>query len=324
MDELINPLEQLDVTEFKYSPEIIKLINNDLPGFVNGSISDLVECEKKKQAAIKSADGAKNVVDQAVRNAKNAKDLSTGLFKNGKAIEALKIVTESEATALDEISKAQCDQAEALRVIFENQKKQAIISRNLCLLGMGNQAVANTVLKRLKEGIEQGELNSISEDVFQEFERIVMWWSQVEDMNAKIRSYEQRVAEIQTEYENVQCELSAIDKNLKEEIDIRQHSIDTLQKDMTSNINAVNENISAANSELRKEYGESTDAIDICLKDLKTACENELLNHSKQFGHLRDDYFQYKGQFIHKKAFKSIVLIVSLLALILSVISLII
>lgn len=248
--------------------------------------------------------------------------MSTGLFKNGKAIEALKIATESEATALDHISKAQCDQAEALRVMFENQKKQAIISRNLCLLGMGNQAVANTVIKRLKEGIEQGELNSISEDVFQEFERIVMWWSQVEDMNAKIRSYEQRVAEIQTEYENVQCELSAIDKNLKEEIDIRLYLIDTLQKDMTANINAVNENISAANSELRKEFGESTEAIDIRLKDLKTSCEKELLNHSKQFGHLRDDYFQYKGQFIHKKAFKLIVLTVSLLALILSVISL--
>ena len=203
MDNQENAFDQQAMVEANFSPELIQQINKDLPAFVNGSLSDLAECERKKQAALNSAAGAQQAAKTAVKEAKKAKDLSTGLFKNGKAIEGLKVIVASEGTAIDGLSRALIDQSEALKDVFDNQRKQATISRNLCLLGMGNQAVANTVLKRLKEGINGGELNNINEDVYQEFERIVMWWSQVEDMNAKIRSYEQRVADLQTDYDQV-------------------------------------------------------------------------------------------------------------------------
>lgn len=321
MNELINPLQMAGLNP-EYSPELINIINKDLPGFVDGSISDLVECEKRKKAALISANIAKATVNEAVAKAKEAKEVSSGLFKKGKAIEALKKVTESEARALDDISHAQIDQAEAIRVMFANQEKQAKISRNLCLLGMGNQAVANTVLKRLKESIEGGEMSNISEEVFQEFERIVMWWSQVEDMNAKISSYEQDVARIQTDYENLLKEITDIKTSLEKETDARISSIDNLQEGVTAVKNEVLKSISDLKTELRKEHEEKSEAIRQQIGEVKTANENGLLHHTKQFVHFREEYSKYTNQFVHKKIFKTIVFILATSAFVLSVISL--
>lgn len=324
MDNQENAFDQQAMVEANFSPELIQQINKDLPAFVNGSLSDLAECERKKQAALNSAAGAQQAAKTAVKEAKKAKDLSTGLFKNGKAIEGLKVIVASEGTAIDGLSRALIDQSEALKDVFDNQRKQATISRNLCLLGMGNQAVANTVLKRLKEGINGGELNNINEDVYQEFERIVMWWSQVEDMNAKIRSYEQRVADLQTDYDQVLQQLSDLKNDLKQETDTRLHSVDSLKSDTIAYKDELQQCISDSVRDLRADFSERVEATNRGLEEMKTASEKGLLEHGKQLALLQDDYSRYKGQLVHKRVFKTVVLILSVLAFILSVISLLV
>lgn len=317
MNHPINSMEQF------HSPEVIKLINNDLPGYINGSLSELNECEKNKNQAIKSASTARKAAEEAVKKVQDAKQLSTGFFKNGKVIDSLKAITESEAIALDDISRAQIDQAKALKVFFENQKKQAGISKTLCLLGMGNQAVANSILKRLKEGLEGGALSNINEEIYQEFERIVMWWSQVEDINAKIRNYENRVAEIQIDYNNVVKELLDIKGDLKHEIDTRLHSIDKLQKTIIAYNNELQISISKDIHDIRTEYDATSEAIKFRFEEIRTVIEEVLLDHDKQLTFLQDDYTRYKSQFFNKIIFKTIVLILSISAFILSIISLI-
>ena len=290
-----------------------------LPTIIGNTFKHISEVDRKISNAVSRAEEAKKLADEA-----SQKNAGWSFFGSDKkeAIEALQSATVSQANALS-------DSVDANKELFNNQKKMSEALRYLFGLGVANMAANRTVVRELELKLKNASQEELSELARQEITNVILQLRAQEDMQYKlenhdrilrkhkvdidkilgmINSFEERCKDILDRTETLQDDVSKKEKELADRFeDEKRHikeEVNLLAKKLHDDISKLSDQLSAS---IDNKVTSALQVTEPRLLSLEQYRQHEIENHT----------------FFDTKLYKAMVGIISVSALIVSLLNII-
>ena len=189
-----------------------------LPTIIGDTYKNITEVDRKISNAVSKAEEAKALADIASK-----KEAGWSFFGGDKkeAIEALQSAAISQANALS-------DSVDANKQLFENQKKMSDALRYLFGLGVANMAANRTVVRELELKLQNASKEELSELARQEITNVILQLRAQEDMQYKLEKHNRILREHKGEIDKILGEINSFEERCK----VILESTETLQDDV--------------------------------------------------------------------------------------------
>ena len=189
-----------------------------LPTIIGDTYKNITEVDRKISNAVSKAEEAKALADIASK-----KEAGWSFFGGDKkeAIEALQSAAISQANALS-------DSVDANKQLFENQKKMSDALRYLFGLGVANMAANRTVVQELELKLQNASKEELSELARQEITNVILQLRAQEDMQYKLENHNRILREHKGEIDKILGEINSFEERCK----VILESTETLQDDV--------------------------------------------------------------------------------------------
>ena len=290
-----------------------------LPTIIGDTYKNITEVDRKISNAVSKADEAKTLADIASK-----KEAGWSFFGGDKkeAIEALQSAAISQANALS-------DSVDANKQLFENQKKMSDALRYLFGLGVANMAANRTVVRELELKLQNASKEELSELARQEITNVILQLRAQEDMQYKLENHNRILREHKGEIDKILGEINSFEERCKvilERTETLQDDVNKKEKELADRfddekrhihdeVNLLTKNLHDDISKLSNQLSAS---IDNKVTSALQVTEPRLLS--------LEQYRQHEIEtrtFFDTKLYKAIVGIMSISALIVSLLNLI-
>ena len=190
-----------------------------LPAIIGNTFKHISEVDRKISNAVSRAEEAKKLADEA-----SQKNAGWSFFGSDKkeAIEALQSATVSQANALS-------DSVDANKELFNNQKKMSEALRYLFGLGVANMAANRTVVRELELKLKNASQEELSELARQEITNVILQLRAQEDMQYKLENHDRILREHKVDIDKILGEINSFEERCKDILD----RTETLQDDVS-------------------------------------------------------------------------------------------
>ena len=290
-----------------------------LPTIIGDTYKNITEVDRKISNAVSKAEEAKALADIASK-----KEAGWSFFGGDKkeAIEALQSAAISQANALS-------DSVDANKQLFENQKKLSDALRYLFGLGVANMAANRTVVRELELKLQNASKEELSELARQEITNVILQLRAQEDMQYKLENHNRILREHKGEIDKILGEINSFEERCKvilERTETLQDDVNKKEKELADRfddekrhihdeVNLLTKNLHDDISKLSNQLFAS---IDNKVTSALQVTEPRLLS--------LEQYRQHEIEtrtFFDTKLYKAIVGIMSISALIVSLLNLI-
>ena len=290
-----------------------------LPTIIGDTYKNITEVDRKISNAVSKADEAKTLADIASK-----KEAGWSFFGGDKkeAIEALQSAAISQANALS-------DSVDANKQLFENQKKMSDALRYLFGLGVANMAANRTVVQELELKLQNASKEELSELARQEITNVILQLRAQEDMQYKLEKHNRILREHKGEIDKILGEINSFEERCKvilERTETLQDDVNKKEKELADRfddekrhihdeVNLLTKNL---HDDLSKLSNQLFASIDNKVTSALQVTEPRLLS--------LEQYRQHEIEtrtFFDTKLYKAIVGIMSISALIVSLLNLI-
>ena len=290
-----------------------------LPTIIGDTYKNITEVDRKISNAVSKAEEAKALADIASK-----KEAGWSFFGGDKkeAIEALQSAAISQANALS-------DSVDANKQLFENQKKMSDALRYLFGLGVANMAANRTVVRELELKLQNASKEELSELARQEITNVIFQLRAQEDMQYKLENHNRILREHKGEIDKILGEINSFEERCKvilERTETLQDDVNKKEKELADRfddekrhihdeVNLLTKNLHDDISKLSNQLFAS---IDNKVTSALQVTEPRLLS--------LEQYRQHEIEtrtFFDTKLYKAIVGIMSISALIVSLLNLI-
>ena len=196
-----------------------KISIEQLPAIIGNTFKHISEVDRKISNAVSRAEEAKKLADEA-----SQKNAGWSFFGSDKkeAIEALQSATVSQANALS-------DSVDANKELFNNQKKMSEALRYLFGLGVANMAANRTVVRELELKLKNASQEELSELARQEITNVILQLRAQEDMQYKLENHDRILREHKVDIDKIHGEINSFEERCKDILD----RTETLQDDVS-------------------------------------------------------------------------------------------
>ena len=190
-----------------------------LPTIIGNTFKHISEVDRKILNAVSRAEEAKKLADEA-----SQKNAGWSFFGSDKkeAIEALQSAAISQANALS-------DSVDANKELFNNQKKMSEALRYLFGLGVANIAANRTVVRELELKLKNASQEELSELARQEITNVILQLRAQEDMQYKLENHDRILREHKVDIDKILGEINSFEERCKDILD----RTETLQDDVS-------------------------------------------------------------------------------------------
>ena len=190
-----------------------------LPTIIGNTFKHISEVDRKISNAVSRAEEAKKLADEA-----SQKNAGWSFFGSDKkeAIEALQSAAISQANALS-------DSVDANKELFNNQKKMSEALRYLFGLGVANIAANRTVVRELELKLKNASQEELSELARQEITNVILQLRAQEDMQYKLENHDRILREHKVDIDKILGEIDSFEERCKDILD----RTETLQDDVS-------------------------------------------------------------------------------------------
>ena len=293
----------------------LRISIDQLPNVIEKTLTNIKDVDHKIIEAISKANDAKKLADIASRK-------KAGWF-SGKidAIKALQVAAISQANALS-------DSVDANKELFNNQKKMSEALRYLFGLGVANMAANRTVVRELELKLKNASQEELSELARQEITNVILQLRAKEDMQYKLENHDRILREHKGGIDKILGEINSFEERCKEVLgrtEMLQRDVETKKNELSDQFFKEKHNIQAEVDRLRialrDEITKLSDQLFVSIDNKFTSALQEIETRLS----LLEQYHQEelnKTTFFDTKLYKLIVGIISLSALIFSLIDL--
>ena len=196
-----------------------KISIEQLPAIIGNTFKHISEVDRKISNAVSRAEEAKKLADEA-----SQKNAGWSFFGSDKkeAIEALQSATVSQANALS-------DSVDANKELFNNQKRMSESLRYLFGLGVANMAANRTVVRELELKLKNASQEELSELARQEITNVILQLRAQEDMQYKLENHDRILREHKVDIDKILGEINSFEERCKDILD----RTETLQDDVS-------------------------------------------------------------------------------------------
>ena len=290
-----------------------------LPTIIGDTYKNITEVDRKISNAVSKAEEAKALADIASK-----KEAGWSFFGGDKkeAIEAVQSAAISQANALS-------DSVDANKQLFENQKKMSDALRYLFGLGVANMAANRTVVRELELKLQNASKEELSELARQEITNVILQLRAQEDMQYKLENHNRILREHKGEIDKILGEINSFEERCKvilERTETLQDDVNKKEKELADRfddekrhihdeVNLLTKNL---HDDLSKLSNQLFASIDNKVTSALQVTEPRLLS--------LEQYRQHEIEtrtFFDTKLYKAIVGIMSISALIVSLLNII-
>ena len=290
-----------------------------LPTIIGDTYKNITEVDRKISNAVSKADEAKTLADIASK-----KEAGWSFFGGDKkeAIEALQSAAISQANALS-------DSVDANKQLFENQKKMSDALRYLFGLGVANMAANRTVVQELELKLQNASKEELSELARQEITNVILQLRAQEDMQYKLEKHNRILREHKGEIDKILGEINSFEERCK----VILESTETLQDDVNKKEKELSDSFEDEKRHIKEEVNllakNLHDDISKLSDQLSASIDNKVTS-ALQVTEPRllslEQYRQHEIEnrtFFDTKLYKAMVGIISVSALIVSLLNII-
>ena len=290
-----------------------------LPTIIGDTYKNITEVDRKISNAVSKAEEAKALADIASK-----KEAGWSFFGGDKkeAIEALQSAAISQANALS-------DSVDANKQLFENQKKMSDALRYLFGLGVANMAANRTVVRELELKLQNASKEELSELARQEITNVILQLRAQEDMQYKLENHNRILREHKGEIDKILGEINSFEERCKvilERTETLQDDVNKKEKKLADSFEDekrhIKEEVNLLAKNLHDDISKLSDQLFASIDNKVTSAlqvtEPRLLS--------LEQYRQHEIEtrtFFDTKLYKAIVGIMSISALIVSLLNLI-
>ena len=290
-----------------------------LPTIIGDTYKNITEVDRKISNAVSKAEEAKALADIASK-----KEAGWSFFGGDKkeAIEALQSAAISQANALS-------DSVDANKQLFENQKKMSDALRYLFGLGVANMAANRTVVRELELKLQNASKEELSELARQEITNVILQLRAQEDMQYKLENHNRILREHKGEIDKILGEINSFEERCKvilERTETLQDDVNKKEKELADSFEDekrhIKEEVNLLAKNLHDDISKLSDQLSASIDNKVTSAlqvtEPRLLS--------LEQYRQHEIEtrtFFDTKLYKAIVGIISISALIVSLLNLI-
>ena len=290
-----------------------------LPTIIGNTFKHISEVDRKISNAVSRAEEAKQLADEA-----SQKNAGWSLFGSDKkeAIEALQSAAISQANALS-------DSVDANKELFNNQKKMSEALRYLFGLGVANMAANRTVVQELELKLKNASQEELSELARQEITNVILQLRAQEDMQYKLENHDRILREHKGGIDKILGEINSFEERCKEVLgrtEMLQNDVESKEKELTNKFIEEKRHIQ---EELKLLSKKLHDDISILSDQLSASIDNKVTS-ALQVTEPRilslEQYRQHeidRRTFFDTKFYKAMVGIISVSALIVSLLNII-
>lgn len=290
-----------------------------LPTIIGNTFKHISEVDRKISNAVSRADEAKKLADEA-----SQKNAGWSLFGSDKkeAIEALQSAAISQANALS-------DSVDANKELFNNQKKMSEALRYLFGLGVANMAANRTVVRELELKLKNASQEELSELARQEITNVILQLRAQEDMQYKLENHDRILREHKGGIDKILSEINSFEERCKEVLgrtEMLQNDVESKEKELTNNFieekRHIQEELKLLSKKLHDDISILSDQLSASIDNKVTSAlqvtEPRLLSLEQYRQHEIDN-----RTFFDTKLYKAMVGIISVSALIVSLLNII-
>ena len=290
-----------------------------LPTIIGDTYKNITEVDRKISNAVSKADEAKTLADIASK-----KEAGWSFFGGDKkeAIEALQSAAISQANALS-------DSVDANKQLFENQKKMSDALRYLFGLGVANMAANRTVVQELELKLQNASKEELSELARQEITNVILQLRAQEDMQYKLENHNRILREHKGEIDKILGEINSFEERCKvilERTETLQDDVNKKEKELADSFEDekrhIKEEVNLLAKNLHDDISKLSDQLFASIDNKVTSAlqvtEPRLLS--------LEQYRQHEIEnrtFFDTKLYKAMVGIISVSALIVSLLNII-
>ena len=290
-----------------------------LPTIIGDTYKNITEVDRKISNAVSKADEAKTLADIASK-----KEAGWSFFGGDKkeAIEALQSAAISQANALS-------DSVDANKQLFENQKKMSDALRYLFGLGVANMAANRTVVRELELKLQNASKEELSELARQEITNVILQLRAQEDMQYKLEKHNRILREHKGEIDKILGEINSFEERCKvilERTETLQDDVNKKEKELSDSFEDekrhIKEEVNLLAKNLHDDISKLSDQLSASIDNKVTSAlqvtEPRLLS--------LEQYRQHEIEnrtFFDTKLYKAMVGIISVSALIVSLLNII-
>ena len=290
-----------------------------LPTIIGNTFKHISEVDRKISNAVSRAEEAKKLADEA-----SQKNAGWSFFGSDKkeAIEALQSAAISQANALS-------DSVDANKELFNNQKKMSEALRYLFGLGVANMAANRTVVRELELKLKNASQEELSELARQEITNVILQLRAQEDMQYKLENHDRILREHKEDIDKILGEINSFEERCKDILD----RTETLQVDVSKKEKELADSFEDEKRHIKEEVNllakNFHDDISKLSDQLSASIDNKVTS-ALQVTEPRllslEQYRQHEIEnrtFFNTKLYKAIVGIISVSALIVSLLNII-
>ena len=290
-----------------------------LPTIIGNTFKHISEVDRKISNAVSRAEEAKKLADEA-----SQKNAGWSFFGSDKkeAIEALQSAAISQANALS-------DSVDANKELFNNQKKMSEAIRYLFGLGVANMAANRTVVRELELKLKNASQEELSELARQEITNVILQLRAQEDMQYKLENHDRILREHKVDIDKILGEINSFEERCKDILD----RTETLQVDVSKKEKELADSFEDEKRHIKEEVNllakNFHDDISKLSDQLSASIDNKVTS-ALQVTEPRllslEQYRQHEIEnrtFFDTKLYKAIVGIISVSALIVSLLNII-
>ena len=290
-----------------------------LPTIIGDTYKNITEVDRKISNAVSKAEEAKALADIASK-----KEAGWSFFGGDKkeAIEALQSAAISQANALS-------DSVDANKQLFENQKKMSDALRYLFGLGVANMAANRTVVRELELKLQNASKEELSELARQEITNVILQLRAQEDMQYKLENHNRILREHKGEIDKILGEINSFEERCKvilERTETLQDDVNKKEKELADRFEDekrhIKEEVNLLAKKLHDDISKLSDQLFASIDNKVTSAlqvtEPRLLS--------LEQYRQHEIEnrtFFDTKLYKAMVGIISVSALIVSLLNII-
>ena len=290
-----------------------------LPTIIGDTYKNITEVDRKISNAVSKAEEAKALADIASK-----KEAGWSFFGGDKkeAIEALQSAAISQANALS-------DSVDANKQLFENQKKMSDALRYLFGLGVANMAANRTVVRELELKLQNASKEELSELARQEITNVILQLRAQEDMQYKLEKHNRILREHKGEIDKILGEINSFEERCKvilERTETLQDDVNKKEKELADSFEDekrhIKEEVNLLAKNLHDDISKLSDQLFASIDNKVTSAlqvtEPRLLS--------LEQYRQHEIEnrtFFDTKLYKAMVGIISVSALIVSLLNII-
>ena len=290
-----------------------------LPTIIGNTFKHIYEVDRKISNAVSRTEEAKKLADEA-----SQKNAGWSFFGSDKkeAIEALQSAAISQANALS-------DSVDANKELFNNQKKMSEALRYLFGLGVANMAANRTVVRELELKLKNASQEELSELARQEITNVILQLRAQEDMQYKLENHDRILREHKGGIDKILGEINSFEERCKEVLgrtEMLQNDVESKEKELTNKFIEEKRHIQ---EELKLLSKKLHDDISILSDQLSASIDNKVTS-ALQVTEPRilslEQYRQHeidRRTFFDTKFYKAMVGIISVSALIVSLLNII-